>query len=161
MNTTLQLLAAGQSVWFDNIQRNMLKNGDMAAMIQRGEIRGVTSNPTIFMNAITKSTDYDQSLLPLAHSNLDDRGDLFHTGNRRYSSRRGPVPAALSANQGADGYVSMEVSPYLSKDTEATLSQVKDLWARVNRPNLMVKIPATEGAYRRSRRRLPRVSTST
>ena len=56
MNTTLQLLAAGQSVWFDNIQRNMLKNGDMAAMIQRGEIRGVTSNPTIFMNAITKST---------------------------------------------------------------------------------------------------------
>ena len=143
MNTTLQLLAAGQSVWFDNIQRNMLKNGDMAAMIQRGEIRGVTSNPTIFMNAITKSTDYDQSLLPLAHSNLTTEEIFFTLAIEDIQAATDLFLPLYQQTNGADGFVSIEVSPYLSKDTEATLSQVKELWARVNRPNLMVKIPAT------------------
>src|SRR5512135_2962663 len=77
MNATLKLLKAGQSVWYDNIQRSLLRNGELAGMIQRGEIRGVTSNPTIFMNAITKSKDYDESLLPLAGSGLTDEEIFF------------------------------------------------------------------------------------
>ena len=66
MNTAQQLHEAGQSIWYDNIQRGLLENGELAGMIDRGEIRGVTSNPTIFMNAITKSHDYDAGLVPLA-----------------------------------------------------------------------------------------------
>ena len=66
MNTSVQLHQAGQSVWYDNIQRSLLKNGELAGMIQRGEIRGVTSNPSIFMNAIAKSNDYDEELAVLA-----------------------------------------------------------------------------------------------
>jgi len=66
MNNSQELLAAGQSVWYDNVQRKLLKNGEMARMITEGEIYGVTSNPTIFMNAIAKSQDYDESLIPLA-----------------------------------------------------------------------------------------------
>src|SRR5512136_554340 len=78
MNTSQQLQAAGQSIWYDNIERKLLKNGEFAGMIQRGEIRGVTSNPTIFMNSITKSQDYDESLLPLAASSLTAE-EIFFT----------------------------------------------------------------------------------
>jgi transaldolase len=68
VNTAQQLHEAGQSIWYDNIQRGLLENGELAGMIQRGEIRGVTSNPSIFMNAITKSKDYDAGLVPLAQA---------------------------------------------------------------------------------------------
>ena len=81
MNAAQKLLEAGQSVWYDNIQRSLLKNGDLAGMIQRGEIRGVTSNPTIFMNAITKSQDYDDSLVPLATVWLERRGYFLPAGD--------------------------------------------------------------------------------
>lgn len=67
-NPISELTALGQSLWYDNIQRRLLQNGELAAMIERGDIRGVTSNPTIFHNAIAKSTDYDSALTPLAMS---------------------------------------------------------------------------------------------
>ncbi len=144
MNTTLQLHAAGQSVWYDNIQRSLLKNGELAGMIQRGEIRGVTSNPTIFMNAITKSQDYDASLLPLASSSLTPEEIFFHLAIEDIQAAADLFLPLYQESSGGDGYVSLEVSPYLANDTAATLAQAKQLWQRVDRPNLMIKIPATK-----------------
>lgn len=144
MNAVLQLLEAGQSVWYDNIQRSLLKNGELAGMIQRGEIRGVTSNPTIFMNAITKSQDYDASLLPLATSNLNPEEVFFHLAIEDIQAAADLFLPLYQASKGDDGYVSLEVSPYLAQDTAGTLAQVNQLWQRVDRPNLMIKIPATK-----------------
>ncbi|MHB8113268.1 MAG: transaldolase [Bellilinea sp.] len=144
MNTTTQLLEAGQSVWYDNIQRNLLKNGEMAGMIARGEIRGVTSNPSIFMNAITKSQDYDQSLLPLVDSGLSAEEIFFRLAIEDIQAATDLFLPLYRQSKGGDGYVSLEVSPYLANDTESTLAQVKKLWQLVDRPNLMIKIPATK-----------------
>ena len=143
MNTTQELYAAGQSVWYDNIQRGLLDNGELAGMIERGEIRGVTSNPTIFMNAITKSHDYDAGLAPLAKAGRDKEEIFWQLAiediQRAADSFR---PLYDQSNRG-DGYVSLEVSPYLAHQTDKTLAEAKQLWQRVDRPNLMVKIPAT------------------
>jgi len=143
MNTTQELYAAGQSVWYDNIQRGLLDNGELAGMIERGEIRGVTSNPTIFMNAITKSHDYDAGLAPLAKAGRDKEEIFWQLAiediQRAADSFR---PLYDQSNKG-DGYVSLEVSPYLAHQTDKTLAEAKQLWQRVDRPNLMVKIPAT------------------
>ena len=144
MNATLQLLEAGQSVWYDNIQRSLLKNGELAGMVERGEIRGVTSNPTIFMNAITKSQDYDESLLPLAASSLTAEEIFFVLAIEDIQAATDLFTPLYQQSGGGDGYVSLEVSPYLANDTAATLAQAKQLWQRVDRPNLMIKIPATK-----------------
>ncbi len=144
INTAQKLLAAGQSVWYDNIQRKLLQNGDMAGMIQRGEIRGVTSNPTIFMNAITKSQDYDASLLPLVNAGLSNEEIFFQLAIEDIQAAADLFRPLYRQTQGGDGYVSLEVSPYLANDTAGTLAQAKQLWLRVDRPNLMIKIPATK-----------------
>ena len=144
MNATLKLLEAGQSVWYDNIQRALLKNGELKGMIDRGEIRGVTSNPTIFMNAITKSSDYDSSLLPLAATQMTDEEIFFTLAIEDIQAAADLFLPLYQQTRGGDGYVSLEVSPFLAENTAKTLAQAKSLWKRVNRPNLMIKIPATK-----------------
>ena len=143
MNTTQKLAQLGQSIWYDNIQRGLLDDGTLAGMIAREEIRGVTSNPTIFMNAITKTADYDTELLPLlaaGHSATDAFWQLAIADIRAAADLFRPL---YEATHGGDGYVSLEVSPTLADDTAATLEEARALWRRVDRPNLMVKIPAT------------------
>jgi transaldolase len=143
MNTLQQLAQAGQSLWYDNIQRGLLKNGEIAAMIERGEIRGVTSNPTIFSNAITKSSDYDEdfeSLVRAGHSAEDIFWELAISDIQATADLFLPL---YRQTNGGDGFVSLEVNPQLANDSEGTLAEVRRLWQRVNRPNLMVKIPAT------------------
>ncbi|MFQ5616497.1 MAG: transaldolase [Anaerolineales bacterium] len=144
MSTPIRLFKLGQSIWYDNIQRKLLENGELAAMIERGDIRGVTSNPSIFHNAIAKSSDYDESLRALAK--------VGHTAEEIYERLAvEDIRAATDLfrplydeTNGGDGYVSLEVSPYLAYDTDATFSEAKRLWELVDRPNLMVKIPATK-----------------
>ena len=143
MSITSDLTQLGQSLWYDNIQRRLLENGDMAGMIARGEIRGVTSNPTIFNNAIAKSHDYDAALVPMAQSGLSSAeifDQLAVEDIRRATDLFLPV---FQESQGGDGFVSIEVSPNLAHDTAGTLAEARRLWALVDRPNLMVKIPAT------------------
>lgn len=143
MNTTQKLAQLGQSIWYDNIQRSLLDDGTLAGMIAREEIRGVTSNPTIFMNAITKTGDYDAELLPLlaaGHSATDAFWQLAVADIRAAADLFRPL---YEATGGGDGYVSLEVNPTLAEDTAATLAEARALWRRVDRPNLMVKIPAT------------------
>jgi transaldolase len=143
MSAVSDLTRLGQSLWYDNIQRRLLENGDMARMVTRGEIRGVTSNPTIFNNAIAKSHDYDAALIPMACAGLS-AGEIFDRlaveDIRHATDLFLPV---YRESQGGDGFVSIEVSPNLAHDTDGTLAEALRLWALVDRPNLMVKIPAT------------------
>ncbi len=144
MNTAQQLHAAGQSVWYDNIQRGLLRSGELAGMIARGEMRGITSNPTIFMNAITKSRDYDAGLIPLARAGRNAEEIFWELAIEDIQATADLFRPLYEESAGGDGYVSLEVSPYLAHDTAGTLAEAKRLWRRVARPNLMVKIPATK-----------------
>jgi transaldolase len=134
----------GQSVWYDNIQRRLLKNGEMARMISQGEIRGVTSNPTIFMNAITKSQDYDETLVPMARAGSSAEEIFYQLAIEDIQATADLFQPLYNQTEAGDGYVSLEVSPYLAHDTANTLEEAKRLWKRVDRPNLMIKIPATK-----------------
>lgn len=138
------LTSLGQSLWYDNIQRRLLENGELAAMIERGDIRGVTSNPSIFHNAIAKTQDYDSALNPLALSGWDAEQIFWQLAIEDIRAACDLFAPLYDQTNCVDGYVSLEVSPYLANDTAGTVAQAKHLWETVNRPNLMVKIPATK-----------------
>jgi transaldolase/glucose-6-phosphate isomerase len=139
-----QLTQLGQSLWYDNIQRRLLDSGELAAMIARGDIRGVTSNPTIFHNAISKTSDYDSALVPLALSGWDAESIFWQLAVEDIRAACDLFAPLYAETYGVDGYVSLEVSPYLANDTTKTIEQAKELWATVGRSNLMIKIPATK-----------------
>ncbi len=145
MSTIIDKLTdIGQSLWMDNIQRKLLENGEIKSLIERGEIRGMTSNPTIFDKAISKTTDYDSALVPLAWAGWDHEKIFWELVTQDIKEACRLFSPVYEETNGRDGYVSIEVSPYLAHDTEATRKQGQQLWARVARPNLMVKIPATK-----------------
>lgn len=145
MTTPIQQLASlGQSLWYDNIQRRLLDSGELAAMIRRGDIRGVTSNPTIFHNAISKTSDYDSALVPLALSGWDAESIFWQLAVEDIRAACDLFAPLYAETYGVDGYVSLEVSPYLANDTAKTFEQAKELWKTVGRSNLMIKIPATK-----------------
>ncbi|MBI5842303.1 MAG: bifunctional transaldolase/phosoglucose isomerase [Chloroflexi bacterium] len=144
MNPIQKLTSLGQSLWYDNIQRKLLENGELNSMIQRGDIRGVTSNPTIFNNAIAKTNDYDSALTPLAWAGWDKEKIFWQLAIEDIKEACDSFLPLYEETNGGDGYVSLEVSPYLANDTEGTAAQAQGLWARVAKPNLMVKIPATK-----------------
>lgn len=138
-----KLFALGQSLWYDNIERRLLNNGDLKAMIERGDVYGVTSNPTIFNNAIANSSDYDAQMTELAAAGRsigEIYDELTVADIKAACDLFKPV---YESTRGGDGYVSIEVHPDVAQDTEATKKEAQRLWALVDRPNLMVKIPAT------------------
>jgi len=139
-----KLTDIGQSLWMDNIQRKLLENGEIKSLIAKGEIRGMTSNPTIFNNAISKTHDYDAALVPLAWAGWDPEKIFWELVTEDIKEACDLFAPLYEESNGGDGYVSIEVSPYLAHDTDATSVQAQQLWARVARPNLMVKIPATK-----------------
>lgn len=143
-NPIEKLHSLGQSFWYDNIQRRLLEKGVLAAMIERGEIRGVTSNPSIFDNAISKSDDYDVALLSMGWAGLgkEEIFDVLALEDIRAAADL--FRPLYEETAGGDGYVSLEVNPSLAYDTEASAEEAKRLWHLVDRPNLMVKIPATQ-----------------
>ncbi|MCK5795213.1 MAG: transaldolase [Anaerolineales bacterium] len=138
-----ELKKNGQSIWYDNIERKLLEDGTLAGMVEREEIRGITSNPSIFNNAISNSSDYDQEIESLTIEGLS-REDVYEQLAVRDIKRAADMFLPLyQETNGSDGYVSLEVSPFLAHETEKTIKDAKKLWKMVNRPNLMVKIPAT------------------
>lgn len=143
MNPILQALEEGQALWLDYIRRDMLHNGELQALIAAGEIRGVTSNPSIFEQAIAGSDLYASALRALAEKGLS-AAEIFENlaveDIRRATDLFRPL---YESSDGADGYVSLEVNPELAADSQATLAEARRLWELVNRPNLMIKIPAT------------------
>ena len=143
MNAIENLHKLGQSIWYDNIERKLLRNGEMEKMISLGEIRGVTSNPSIFQNAIANSGDYDSAIQPLAWSGWNSEDIFFQLAIEDIRETCDLFMPLYNQTNGGDGYVSLEVNPKLAYDSEGTYQQVIEIWNRVNRKNLMVKIPAT------------------
>ena len=143
MNRIAELHSLGQSIWYDNIERKLLENGELAGLIKRGDIRGVTSNPSIFNKAIGKTNDYNDVLKSLAHDGMSAEEIFYELAVEDIRSAADLFRDLYDQTGGADGFVSLEVSPTLAHDAEKTALEVKRLWDWVNRPNLMVKIPAT------------------
>jgi len=144
MNPIEKLHKSGQSIWYDNIERRLLLNGEMEKMISNGDIRGVTSNPSIFQNAISKSSDYDSAIQPMAWSDWSSEDIFFQLAIEDIQTTADLFSLLYENSNGGDGYVSLEVNPKLAYDTEGTFLQAKELWKKVNRKNLMIKIPATK-----------------
>jgi transaldolase len=144
MNNSQKVYQLGQSIWYDNIQRRLLENGQLADMIEQGEIYGITSNPSIFHNAIAKSNDYDNELLPLLKSNKKAEEIFEILAIEDIRNATDLFRSIYESTEGRDGFVSLEVNPELANDTEATCEEAQRLWDLVDRPNLMIKIPATK-----------------
>jgi transaldolase len=142
-NPLIRLQQLGQSPWHDNIRRQLLTSGSLKRMVEDGDITGLTSNPTIFEQAIGGSTDYDADLHRLSREGKT-AGEIFDALAIDDIKNAADVLAPVfERTGGADGFVSIEVSPKLANDTQATIREARRLWSTVNRPNLMVKIPAT------------------
>jgi transaldolase/glucose-6-phosphate isomerase len=144
MNKTEKLRSYGQSIWYDNIQRRLLKNGELRGMIDRHEIFGVTSNPSIFQNAIAKSTDYDADLKSMVWSGWTADQIFWELAIEDIRRAADLFRGLYEETNGGDGYVSLEVNPLLAKDSMKTYEEALQLWQRVDRENLMIKIPATK-----------------
>ena len=141
-NTILDVQRLGQSIWYDNIRRGLIKSGELMALIDLG-VTGVTSNPAIFEKAIAGSTDYDEALLELASGNKTSQ-ELFEAfAIEDIRAAAGLLRPIYDRTGGVDGYASLEVSPNLAHDTEGTVAEAQRLFAALDRPNVMVKVPAT------------------
>jgi transaldolase/glucose-6-phosphate isomerase len=138
------LTAAGTSVWLDQIRRGMIEDGELARMVEEDSLRGVTSNPAIFEKAILGSPDYDDDLAAGAREGLSAREVYRRLAVRDVQLAADVLRPVYDETAGYDGYVSLEVAPRLAHDTEGTLEQARMYWELVDRPNLMIKIPATD-----------------
>ena len=142
-NPILDLEAFGQSVWLDYLRRNALDNGALQQLINQDGVSGLTSNPSIFEKAIAESTDYDKEIHTLALQNKSIE-EIYQALTVEDIQRAADLfRPTFDRLEGADGFVSLEVSPKLAHDTEGTINEARQLWAAVNRPNLFIKVPAT------------------
>jgi transaldolase / glucose-6-phosphate isomerase len=143
-NPLLALLAQGQSVWYDYLRRSLITSGELERLIGEDGLRGMTSNPSIFEKAITGSTDYDEQLAELRAAGGGDPKELFEQLALRDIADAAEVfrPVYEETN-GRDGFVSIEVSPTLANDSDGTIAEAERLWKALDRPNVMVKVPAT------------------
>ena len=140
-----ELARQGQSVWLDFISRKLICNGDLNRLVENDGVRGVTSNPTIFEKAIAGSTDYDQTLRALLSKDPDADVEKLYEPLAIEDIRMAAdvLRPVYDETDAADGYVSLEVSPHLAHDTQATIAEARRLRAEVDRPNVMIKVPAT------------------
>ena len=144
-STIKQLGEWGQSIWFDNIGRSLLDTGKLQELIEQG-LRGMTSNPTIFDKAISSSSDYDKMIVELhgtGKSTFEIYDDVTIKDVQDAADILRPV---YDATDGLDGYISLEIDPNLASDTAATIKEGKRLHEKVNRQNLMLKVPFTDAA---------------
>ena len=138
------LTAAGTSVWLDQIRRNLITSGELERLVRESSLRGVTSNPAIFEKAILGSTDYDEQIAELAGEGLDARQIYEEIAIKDVQLACDVLRPVWDEAGGADGFVSLEVEPAFAHRTDDTLAQARDFWKRVDRPNLMIKIPGTD-----------------
>ena len=144
-NPLKDLLKFGQSVWLDYIRRDLITSGELKRLIDEDGLRGMTSNPAIFEKAITGSKDYVNILDSLkGRKDLDAKGKFEIIAIRDIQDATDLLRPVYDESKRHDGYVSLEVSPYLALDTRGTLEEARRLWKAVNRPNLMIKVPGTK-----------------
>jgi transaldolase/glucose-6-phosphate isomerase len=144
MEQAAELKKIGQSLWYDNIQRDLLKDGTIQRFIDGGKVSGITSNPSIFKKAILSSTCYQSSLKTMAWAGWTTKEIYEQLAVEDIREAADLLLPCYTQTNKQDGYVSLEVDPELANDTQATIADAQRLWRMVNRPNLMVKIPATE-----------------
>jgi transaldolase len=145
MNNIHRLQELGQSVWLDNIDRGMLDSGELERMIAEDGIGGITSNPSIFEKAISKGNHYNAAMIgQLARDPSQSGRELFYElAIEDIQAAADLFRPVYESSHGRDGMASLEVSPELAYDTEGTVREARELWQRVHRPNLMIKVPAT------------------
>jgi transaldolase len=145
MNSLRALNQYGQSVWLDSISRELINGGGLQRLIDEDGVTGVTSNPTIFAKAITDSSDYDAALDGVLHlnPNVTNRVLAERLMVEDIRMAAGQLRSVYERTGGADGFVSLEVSPGCAGDTDATIAEARHLWFEVARPNVMIKVPAT------------------
>jgi len=144
VNPLKQLQAQGQSIWLDYIRRDLLKGGELKNLIEEDGLRGMTSNPAIFEKAIAGSTLYQDFLDSLANrTDLDAKGRYELLAIRDIQDAADLLRPVYQSTNRRDGYVSLEVSPYLANDTQGTIDEARRLWKTVDRENVMIKIPGT------------------
>lgn len=143
MNPLLQLTAQGQSIWLDFTRRNFVESGALRKLIDEDGLTGVTSNPTIFDEALSRGDEYEpviQSAIKRGLPAEEIFEEIAMADIQRVADELRPV---FDRTRGRDGYVSFEVSPHLAHDTEASIRQAREFWTRIDRPNLFIKIPGT------------------
>ena len=144
MNPLKALNEHGQSVWLDFIQRKLLTGGELRRLVDEDGLKGVTSNPAIFEKAIADSDDYDDLIARTGGDGSADPKAVYETiATRDIQEAADVLRTVYDETDGRDGYVSLEVSPYLAHDTEGTVAEARRLWSTVARDNLMIKVPGT------------------
>src|ERR1700751_5996045 len=144
VNPLKELLKYGQSVWLDYIRRNLITSGELKRLIEEDGLRGMTSNPSIFEKAIAGSTDYTDFLNSLRdRTDLDAKARYELLAIRDIQDATDLMRPVYDSAKRKDGFVSLEVSPYLANDTQGTIAEARRLWKSVNRDNVMIKVPGT------------------
>ena len=145
MNSPLaQLATNGVSIWLDDLSRSRIRSGQLAELISSRSVSGVTTNPTIFAGALSKGEGYEDQVVELAAAGADASAAVFEVTTQDVAEACDVFAQIYSATDGFDGRVSIEVEPGLAHDSQATVAQAKQLFAKVNRENVMIKIPATK-----------------
>ncbi|MBI1793289.1 MAG: transaldolase [Chloroflexi bacterium] len=142
-NTLLDLEAFGQSIWMDFISRRTTSSGELQQLIERDGISGVTSNPSIFEKAIAGSHDYDEAIHSLTRNGMNSDEIYQALTVEDIQNVADLLRPTYSRAEGRDGFVSLEVSPGLAHDSDGTIAEARRLWSLVDRPNVMIKVPAT------------------
>jgi transaldolase len=143
-NNVKQIHDFGQSIWLDFIDREIIASGKLKKLIEEDGVRGVTSNPAIFEKAITSSADYDKDIKELAKTAANNEELFFGLAISDIQQATALFKDVYDESNAGDGYVSLEVSPFLALDTEGTAKQAEELWKKVDRENVMIKIPGTK-----------------
>ncbi len=157
MNPLKQLEACGQSPWLDYLKRSLIEKGELRSMIERDGLKGITSNPSIFEKAIGESDEYESALKQFQAQADHGISEIYeHLAISDIRAAADVLRPVYDKTQGRDGYISLECSPYLANDTDATIAEALRLWKAVDRPNLMVKVPATPAGIPAIRRLIGR-----
>lgn len=145
MNPMKELDTCGQSPWLDDLHKTLVSSGELAGLIEKDGLKGLTSNPSIFEKAIGSTKDYDDVLKQMLGEGKADDMTVYETiAIADIQAAADAFRSVYEAADGGDGFVSLEVAPTIANDTEATKKDAKRLWAAVDRPNLMIKIPGTD-----------------
>ena len=142
-NPLRKLEAFGQSIWLYYIRRDLIASGELRRLIENDGLRGMTSNPSIFEKAIAESNIYDQDIRDMAFRKKDVTAIYEALSQRDIQNAADEFRSVYEKTDGKEGYVSLEVNPHLAHDTKGTIAEARRLWATLNRPNVLIKVPAT------------------
>ena len=144
MNPLNKIRNLNQSIWLDLLDREIMNSGKLQSLIDEDDLRGLTSNPSIFEKAISGSSDYDEDIIKISKTENDNSAIFFDLAIADIQRAADIFKPVYDKTNGKDGFVSLEVSPYLARDTDGTIEQARELWKRVDRKNVMIKIPGTK-----------------